>query len=144
MTIMNDGFATTIAFASTPGVAGVTFKEKEVTPPAIQGGGENDTTTMRNSAWRTRQPKQLKTLDQCSFAAAYDPALYDTILALINVNQLITVTFPDGDTLAFWGWLDEFTPGAQTEGEQPEADLNIICSNQNATGVETAPVFTAA
>jgi len=144
MTIMNDGHSTTITFNDTPGVAGVTFKEKEVTPPAIQGGGENETTTMRNTTWRTRQPKQLKTLDQSSFTAAYDPALYDTILALINANQLITITFPDGDTLAFWGWLDDFTPGANVEGEQPEADLTIICSNQNAAGVETAPVYAAA
>jgi len=101
MSILNDGHSTTLTFAATPGIAGVTFKEKEVTPPAIQGGGENDTTTMRN-------------------------------------------TFPDGATLAFWGWLDEFTPGAAVEGEQPEADITVICSNQNDSGVETAPVLTAA
>jgi len=138
---MNDGFSTTIGFADYPAVS---FWEKEVTPPGIQGGGENDTSTMRNTVWRTKAPKQLKTLSECSFTAAYDPVVYDDIVAMIQTNQLITVTFPSGATVAFWGWLDDFTPGANTEGEQPTADCTIIPSNQNASDVETAPVYTAA
>uniref|UniRef100_A0A6M3K439 Tail protein n=3 Tax=viral metagenome TaxID=1070528 RepID=A0A6M3K439_9ZZZZ len=138
MAIINDGFSTTISFAED---ADVQMKEKEVTPPGVEGGGANDTSTMHNTTWRTRQPKSLRTLSECSFTAAYDPAVYDEIVAMINVNQLITLTFPDGETLAFWGWLDVFTPGASKEGEQPTADVTIIPSNQNDSGVETAPVL---
>ena len=138
---IDDGFSTTIEFAD---YSAVSFWEKEVTPPGVSGGGEVDTTTMLNTAWRTRNAKQLKTLSNASFTAAYDPAVYDDIVSMVNQNQLITVTFPDSSTLAFWGWLDEFTPNRLVEGEQPTAEVTIIPSNQNASGVETAPVYAAA
>ena len=32
-----------------------------------------------------------------------------------------TVTFPDGDTLKFYGWLDSFAPSSHTEGNRPTA-----------------------
>ena len=43
-----------------------------------------------------------------------------------------------------YGWLDSFIPNAAVEGEQPTAQCTIIPSNQNASGTETAPVYTAA
>lgn len=137
MARIDDGFSTTID------ILAATLYEKTVTPPGVSGGGETDTTTMLNTAWRTRSPKKLKTLSPASFTAAYDPAVFGTIVAQVNLNQLITVTFPDSSTVAFWGWIDEFTPGENTEGEQPTADCTIIPSNQNADGVETAPVYAA-
>lgn len=138
MSLQTDGHSTTITFA---GVTSVLFVEKEVTPPGIEGGGENDTTTMANTAWRTRQPKKLKTLAPASLTVAYDPDAYTEILALINVNVPIVITFPDDETLTFYGWLDTFTPGSNVEGEQPTADITIIPSNQNSSGTETAPVM---
>ena len=143
MAIINDGFSTTITFGATQSGVSITtvLKEKTVTPPSVEGGGENDTTTMRNTAWRTRQPKSLLTLGEASFTAAYDAAVYDEIVDLTNVNQEITVTFPAGDTLVFWGWIDGFVPNEISEGEQPTAECRIICSNQNDSGVETAPVY---
>lgn len=138
---LDDGHPTLIEFAENPTVK---FWEKNVTPPGVDGGGENDTTTMHNSVWRTRAPKKLKTLTECKFTAAYDPAVYPQIVAMAQVNQLITITFEDGDTLAFWGWLDKFTPGETSEGSQPTAEVTIIPSNQDDTGAEVAPVHTAA
>jgi len=140
MARIDDGFATLITFSED---SDVSFWEKEVTPPGMSGGGENDTTTMRNTLWRTRAPKSLITLTESTLVAAYDPAVYDSILSMINVNQQITITFPDDSTLVFWGWLDEFTPGNVVEGEQPTATVKIIPSNQNGSGVETAPIYTA-
>ena len=140
-TRLDDGYQTLISFASDPTVL---FYEKTVTPPGVDGGGEIDTTTMQNSTWRTRNPKALITLSEAATTVAYDPATYPEIIALVNVNNLITVTFPDGDTLAFWGWLDKFIPGEHVEGEQPESEITIIPSNQNASGAETAPVHTPA
>ncbi|MHA1344987.1 MAG: hypothetical protein ACTSO3_01170 [Candidatus Heimdallarchaeaceae archaeon] len=141
MARIDDGHATLIEFAED---SDVQMWEKEVTPPGISGGGENDTSTMHNTVWRTKSPKGLKSLSESSFTAAYDPAVYDEIVSMCNVNQLITITFPDSSTIAFWGWIDEFTPGANVEGEQPTADVTIICSNQNGSQVETAPVYSAA
>ncbi len=140
---LDDGFSTKIEFSS--GTSGVTFLmyEKEVTPPGVSGGGANDTTTMRNSIWRTAKPKKLITLSPASFVGAYDPEVYDEIIAMINVNQSIEVTFPDESTLTFWGWLDEFVPNAIVEGEQPTANITIIPSNQDNAEAEQEPVYAA-
>jgi hypothetical protein len=135
---IDDGFSTIISFAAAPSVK---FYEKEVTPPGISGGGANDTTTMRNIAWRTMAPKKLKTLSESSVVVAWDPAAYNDVLAMVQVNQLITVTLADGSSIAFWGWLEEFTPGAAQEGQQPTATVKVIPSNMNASLVETSPVI---
>ena len=140
MARIDDGFATLIEFAED---SDVQMWEKEVTPPGVSGGGENDTSTMRNTSWRTRSPKSLITLSESSLTVAYDPAVYNEIVSMVNVNQQITITFADDSTLVFWGWVDEFTPGAIVEGAQPTAEVKIIPSNQNAAGTETAPVYAA-
>lgn len=139
MAFLTDGHATYWTFSQSPSVH---LKEISVTPPSIEGGGENDTTTMRNSTWRTRQPKKLKTLGPSSFTAQYDPDVYEDLVSMINVNQKITITFSDGSTVEFWGWLDNFTPGETTEGEMPNATCTIIPSNQDNSGTEVAPVYT--
>lgn len=140
MPLLKDGFSTTITFSEAPAVK---MEEKSVTPPGVDGGGENDTSTMRNTAWRTRQPRSLKTATEMSFEAAYDPAVYDDIISMVNVNQQITVNWPDGSTLTFWGWLNTFEPGELVEGEQPTASVTIIPSNQDNSGVEQPPVYAA-
>lgn len=140
MPLLKDGFSTTITFSEAPAVK---MEEKSVTPPGVDGGGENDTSTMRNTAWRTRQPRSLKTATEMSFEAAYDPAVYEDIISMVNVNQQITVNWPDGSSLTFWGWLNTFEPGELVEGEQPTATVTIIPSNQDNSGAEQPPVYTA-
>lgn len=138
--LLTDGFPTTLTI-TTPAGFQATFEEKEVTPPGAQGGGANDTTTMRNTAWRTRRPKKLKTLTPFTMVVAYDPAILTHIVASVNVNQLLTLTHPDVSTWAFWGWIDEFVPNRSTEGAQPTANITVIPSNENNSGVEVAPVY---
>jgi hypothetical protein len=142
MSFIDDGHPTTVTFSSSASAA-LYFYEREVTPPGFSAGGENDTTTMRNSAWRTKAPKQLVTLTPLSATAKYDPAILDEILGMIGVNQQITVTFPDESTWVFWGWVDEFTPNALSEGAMGTANVTVIPSNQNDSQVETAPVYSA-
>lgn len=144
MSYLTDGFSTTVTFYALG--TGVTLyaKETSVTPPGINAGGENDTTTMRNTTWRTRQPKSLKTLTNATCTFQYDPAIYDQILTILGTNGSILLTFSDSSTLFFYGWLDDFTPGECVEGAMPTATGTIICSNQNAAGDETAPVYSAA
>jgi len=143
MGIMNDGYQTTIGFSAL--ASGVVFnviaKEKGVTPPAIEGGGKIDLTTMRNSNARTFYPKQLYTIADCSVVVAWDPLMYGEMASVIGVNQTITITFPDASTLAFWGTLDGFTPNENVEGEQPTAVLNIIATNLNDSDEETEPTW---
>ncbi len=145
MSRIDDGHPTTISFATTPSGGGpnLTFWEKTLTPPGADGGGPNDTTTMRNTLYRTKSPKVLITLTDMSLSVAYDANVYEDIIDMLNDNQLITITFPDSSTLAFWGWLDKFEPDAIVEGEQPVATITIVPSNQNASGVEVPPVYAA-
>jgi len=145
MSIQTDGFSTTIAFAeSSSGILLSTYlEEKTVTPPGMDAGGENDTTSMRNTTYRTKYPKSLITLMESSFEASYDPAVYDEIIATIGTNQEITVTFPDDSTLVYWGWIDKFVPGASAEGDQPSASVTIVPSNMDADNAEIAPVYAA-
>ena len=140
-TALEDGFSSKIAFASDPDVS---FWEITVTPPGIDGGDAIDQTTMFNTAWRTKAARQLKELTDAALTCAYDPEVIDQIIALVNVENLITVHFPDTSTLDFYGYLRSFTPGDLVEGERPEADVVIVCTNVNpVTGAETAPDFTS-
>lgn len=138
---IDDGFSTTIEFADFPAVL---FWEKTVTPPGVDGGGPNDTTTMRNLTLRTQAPKKLKTMTEMTASVAYDPQALQDAFDMVNVNQLITVNFPDGSNWAFWGWLNSITPDEISEGAQPTASVSIQPSNQNDSGAETDPVFTPA
>ena len=149
MTIQGDGYQTFIDFDEdllSSGLVVLTdeMAEKEITPPGVAGGGANDASTMRNELWRTMSPKSLRTLTPCTAVVAYDPELYREMEAMININQLITITFPDGSTLKFWGWIDDFSPGASVEGSQPTATITIIPSNQDGdnNNAEIAPVYT--
>jgi len=139
MAVMNDGFKTTISFSGAG--SAITFEEKEVTPPGLSAGGAIDTSTMQNTTWRTMQPKALKTLSEATVVVAWDPIFYTSVQAMIGVNQSITITFPDLQTITFFGWVDEFTPNANVEGEQPTAEITIIPSNTDLAGVESSPVI---
>jgi len=139
MSELFDGFASKISFTDWP----VEFKEKSVTAPGLEGGGEVDTTTMRNTDFRTKNPKALKGVSDAKCTVAYDPVVYDTIVDLVGVNSLISIQFSDGHFVRFWGWLDSFVPGEMAEGVQPTAEITLIVSNLNASDVETAPVYAA-
>lgn len=138
---LDDGFRTAIAFARNPNVS---LWEKTVTPPGLDGGDAIQTATMRNNRWRTKAPRSLIEMTEMSFVAAYDPAIYDDILDLLNEEGAITVHFPDGSTLSFYGYLRVFEPQEVSEGEQPEANVTIEITNQDpVTGAEEDPVMVA-
>lgn len=138
---IDDGFPTTIEFSASPGVMGVLLWEKNVTPIGLSGGGANDTSTMRNTRMRTKNPKSLLDVSDMSVTMAYDPECYQELLDMIQLNQLITIWWPDGSFLYFWGWIDEFQPNEVSEGEQPDADVTIIASNQRNDKVEVQPHY---
>ena len=65
--MLKDGYSTKIAFAADPDVS---FWEKTVKPPGIDGGDGIEQTTMHNSAYRTMRSRSLKTLTEASGKAA--------------------------------------------------------------------------
>lgn len=141
---LDDGFSTLVTIGATVGAdTDIKLWEKTVTPPGVDGGDAIETTTMHNTTWRTMTPRSLVTLTEMTFNAAYDPDVYDEVVAMINVETTITVTFPDGSTLAFFGFLKSFDPGECAEGTQPEATVTIVPTNfDSANDVEAAPLMT--
>lgn len=121
-----DGYQTTIAFQHD---AGIELWEKTVQPPGLDGGDPIDQTTMFNLVFRTTAPRSLITLTEASKVCAYDPDVYDQIQAILNLNGGVTVTFPDGSQLSFWGYLRLFEPQSMEEGSQPEANVTITPTN---------------
>lgn len=137
---MDDGFSSLITLAAD---VDISFWEKTVQPPGIDGGDMIETTTMHNTVWRTGAPRALATLTPMTTRVAYDPDVYDEILAIINDRTTITVTFPDGSTLAFYGYLQKFEPQDMEEGKPPEATVTIVPTNYDPTAHEEAgPVMT--
>lgn len=139
---MDDGYRTLVSFAVDPDAS---FWEKSITPPGLDGGDEIDTTTMHNDVWRSMAPRALITMTPFQMTVAYDPNVYNLFLSIINVETTVTVWFPDGSTLAFYGFLKSFEPGELVEGTQPEATVNVVPTNADpTTGAEEAPVLTSA
>jgi hypothetical protein len=139
MPILKDGFKTLVSIG---GITAV-FEEISVTPPAADSGGAIDQTTMRNSRYRTKLGKSLVTLDTISLKVAYDPKTYAQVIPILGSNRAIVLTFPDGSTLTFYAIVSKFTPDEVSEGERPEATIELEPSNLStaATPVEIAPVF---
>ena len=130
MTRIYDGYQTLIACSLD---ANVVFYEKTLQPPAVQGGGAIDATTMHNTLFRTQIHKTLVSVGDAKAMCAYDPAVYNEIMAMVNKNQQFTVSFPDGTVLIWRGWIDEFTPQDLVEGEQPLAEIIFKPSNLDGT-----------
>lgn len=138
---LDDGFPTKITIGD---LTTVSFWEKTVKPTGIDGGDSVPTTTMHNVTWRTMNPRKLKTLTESTSKVAYDPNIYNQVVPYINLKTTITITFPDGSTLAFFGYLKNFEPDEVQEGTQPEATVTLVPTNQDPqTGVEAAPVLTS-
>lgn len=139
---IKDGFGITVTFSTSTAVS-FEIDPTSITPPGIDGGDMIDTTTHSNSAVRTKHPRSLKEITDGSMTVAFDGDVWDDIFSAINTNQLITFTFPDGDTVAFWGYLRSFTPSEFVEGEQPSAEITIVVTNENDSGNETSPAWTS-
>jgi len=137
---LGDGFSTKIAFSLD---ADILLWEKTVQPTGLDGGDMIDVTTMHNVTYRTMRPRALITLTEHTFVAAYDPVVYDQIIAILNVEGDITLHFPDTDTLDFFGVLRLFIPSEHSEGSQPEATVTVTPTNVDPiSGDEEGPVMT--
>ncbi len=132
--MLKDGYSTKIAFAADPDVS---LWEKTVQPPGLDGGDAIDITTMHNTTLRTFAPRSLQTMTEMQLTCAYDPRVMPQLLALINVETTVTVHYPNGDRLSFFGFLKNVDPSENTEGEQPEMTATIVPTNTDpSTGAE--------
>ncbi len=121
--MLANSYPVRVTFARNPTIS---FWEKELQPPGLDGGEKIDQTTQFNTHLRTNAPRALSELTPIKGKAAYDPNVLTQIYALINTKDTITFTFSDGTTVAFYGYLRMFTPANQAgDGTQPEADFEI-------------------
>lgn len=101
------------------------FWEVSVTPPAMSGGDKVGIGNQYNTKYETFVPQKLITVGDMQLTVQYDPNAYDDISQAINDNTTITVHFPNGDRLAFYGYLREFTPGEASRTTNPTATIVI-------------------
>lgn len=146
---LDDGYSTKISIADRSSITAgdgtdlsIDFWEKVSGIPGIDGGEAIETTTMLNSAWRTYAPRSLKTLTEFTVTGAYDTQIYlaAQILALINIETIVTVTFPDDATLSFYAYVRMIEFADAQEGTHPEATLTIRPTNTDYhDGSEQSP-----
>lgn len=136
---LKDGWSTLITFASNP-----TIKLWEITvqPPGIEMSGDGiDISTMHNDEWKTFAPTSLKKGSDGQFTFAFDPAVKTQIKDIAGVEDVVTYTYPDGTTEAFWGWLQSVNFSPHVEGSMPTGTGVVKQSNMDLAGVEQAPVI---
>lgn len=140
--MLRNGYQSHITFAEDPDVD---LWERQVTPPGSDGGDPVDTTTMFNETVHTKSPQALIEHLDGGIVAGYDPNVLDQLMDLINVETVITVTFPDGTTWAMYGFLRSVEFNELANGVLPEATCVFVITNTDPSdGTEQEPVFAEA
>ena len=139
--LLEGGFSSVIAFERDPNVS---FWEKSVQPLGMDGGDPVDNTTMHNTLFRTLSPRVLILSTEMALVVAYDPIVLDQIRDhLLNQAGSITVHWPEGSTVDFFGYLRTFVPQPMEEGNPIEANITIQPTNWDPVNhVEQGPVVT--
>ena len=138
---LKDGYRCFVTIATAPTIG---LWTKSATPPGVDGGEPVDQTTMHNDDWVTRAFQQLLDLKESTFKAAYDPAVYTTMVSAANVETTITYHFSDGSTLCFYGGVRMFDFDEMVRGTQPTCTVTFTPTNfDNVNKVEAAPVLTS-
>jgi hypothetical protein len=140
--VLPDGCHAKITLTADPRLA---FFEKTVQPPSWDNGDPIDITTMWNTQVMTKHPNCLYEIGDAVVKAAYDPMLVSNIKGVIGVNSTVTITWPNGDTLAYFGYLRKAEFDALERGTLPEATLTFTATNWDPVNcVEAMPIFTEA
>lgn len=141
---IDNGFSTTLEFDENPTLE---FYEVEVQPPGWDGGDPINTSTMRNTTLETFTPAALMTMTEITVSVAYTSDIFHLttgVKAMVNINQEVILTLPDGATVTFWGYVRSFIPPTHVKNVRPMAGLRVVPTNTNDSKVETLPVFAAA
>lgn len=139
-----DGFRTKITFALLPALI---VEEVGVKPAGV----DNNEPIVQDSMWNTRytlvREQQLISLMPATFTCYIDPLFVDTMLGLCGVAksgstaQVITETFPDGSTRAYYGFLKSVDFEEFVRGTRPKATITIQPTNWDPVNrIEAGPV----
>lgn len=137
---LQDGFTCDMTFdEGALSVKGISGKG-----PSLKGPGPIDQTTMKNTAVTTALPGALISIGDMTQKVAYATEAHDQLMSQMLLNQEITWEWPDGSSHVIWGWIESFEVDEMVINGRPTATITVHASNLNATGVETAPVYTEA
>lgn len=141
---LEDGYQALIGFGLDTDIA---LWIVEVSPPGLEGGEPIDQTNMHNVDWRTKIARSLIDTEEMSLVVHYDPVAYNQCKAILNkwrtANSVVTIQFPDGSTLDFWGYMRSFKPQNLQEGQKPTANVVLVPTNWDpVNNVEAGPVMT--
>jgi hypothetical protein len=130
-TYLKDGYQYIVMIGGAAGIPLWISAEGGGKPPGLDGGEKINITSMHNKVMRTFVPRHLITLDDSTMTAFYDPKVLNNLLALINVQTVMTAYFPDGSSWSWWGALTKFIPGELKEGTAPTAEVTLIATNRD-------------
>ncbi len=137
---LENGYSTKVAFARDPDVS---VWEKTVKAPGQDGGDPIDISTMFNSRHRTKAPRGLMMASDVTMVCAYDPNAQPQLEELINQPGSISLHYPDGSRLDFFGYLRQYEFAEHSDGNFPEVTLTIVETDWDPVNdVEVGPVMT--
>lgn len=137
--IFGNGFSSKITFALDPDIE---FLEISVTPQGFNMPDDVDATTMFNVNRMTKDPAALYETTDAQAVVAYSKETEAQVRAILGSFTTITIKFPDGSTLADFGWLRSFVPGELTINGRPTATITIGFAGKDDAGAEQDPVKT--
>lgn len=132
-----DGQGVKIAFKSNPDLL---FWERSLTPPSIDGGDAIDITDSFNTTWETSAARTLKKLGDVEVEGFWEPGSYAEVLALVNVEDEITLIYPDGSTESHFAFVRMFEREEVARGEPLTGTLTITPTSwDHVNRVEAGP-----
>lgn len=136
---LDNGWPTTIAFASNPSIE---IYEKSIQPARISVGDPIMTDTMLNVVAVTKAPPCLEDWGDIVVVAAYDPSVMDELRTLLGQIDSVTINFPEGTQYVFWAYLGSIEFSPLVKNTQPEVTLTITVTNWDPIRcVEALPVI---
>lgn len=138
---LRNGYQALLAFAEDTNAE---YYEIAVGIPGFSMGDAVENTTQQNLVYRTMGPRLLITLTEFQVTAGYDPTVYTSLINLAGIEQVITIAFPDGSTLAFFGYLREVAFDQMVDGTMPQITMTITPTNYDPSDcTEAGPVMVA-
>ena len=128
--MLEHGFKALVTLEIDPDIS---FWEKTVKPPGLDGGEKIDITTMHNLLWKTYAAQKLMEATDMTGTCAYAPEVLEQIKSVINVATMVWIMFSDGDYWGIPGFLRMFDPQEIQIGQQPEASYTISFTNRHPT-----------
>lgn len=130
-TYMTDGYQTLFTFTNNPAIGLWVSLEGGLKPGGLDTEGPIKIGTMHARRMRIMAAKKLVTHQPTTMTCFYSPAVLPALFAQLGLQTTITITFPDGSTWAFFGYLNKFEPGDNKEGNAPTATCEIVAISRD-------------